>query len=536
MPTLQLGRYETILPREIAAVVARTKLSDVTDTSTVKHVLAATAREMDDGYYQLGRLAELFDIDRASGSDLDERAREVLPPGAQRLGARRATGSFVFARVAATAFPVPLPIGTIVEAADGSGVAAQTIAFAQIPANGLVSVSVPAVALEPGAAGNIASGVLRNFRGRPPGVDAVTNNVQFTFGRDVELDDAFRKRIHDFVAALARCDVRAIEFAAIGLEDPDTQRQVVFAHVYEDPVELGRVTLYVDDGGGSIESSRAAAPSGIGSAITAPVSNAQTLTDPAGVFSSELVGRAITLAGGNVLNQGTFPIIAIPSATQVTYTNAAGVLDSAYTGAWSTSPEVVMAEALGGEEYLLLVHKPVRLESPMIIYRTRGGVTVALAGGIDYLVNPANGRLYFTTPLRAGDRIEASYRHFTELIAFIQKVIDGDPNDRLTFPGWRAGGILVRVQSPSVRQQVVEGVLSILSGFDRQIVIQQVRDVVTTHINTLGISGDIVRNALIERIMEVPGVYDVELRAPANNLVTGDDQIARAIDSNVDFS
>ena len=62
------------------------------------------------------------------------------------------------------------------------------------------------------------------------------------------------------------------------------------------------------------------------------------------------------------------------------------------------------------------------------------------------------------------------------------------------------------------------------------------RTAIKDYINTLAISGDVIRSELIRRIMAVEGVYDVILTLPATNITMLDDQLARTTDVNVVIS
>ena len=120
MPKLQIKTKQEVQRDIINAVVARTSLSDVTDSSTLKHFITALSTEIAEVYYQFTRLAELFDFRKAAGLDLDERAKEILGGTIERFEARRAVGQLEFTRAVATAAPVTIPAGTIVETADGT--------------------------------------------------------------------------------------------------------------------------------------------------------------------------------------------------------------------------------------------------------------------------------------------------------------------------------------------------------------------------------------------------------------------------------
>lgn len=64
-----------------------------------------------------------------------------------------------------------------------------------------------------------------------------------------------------------------------------------------------------------------------------------TLTDAAGDFTQDMVGREITIAGATSPgNDGTFVVASYISATQITYSNVSGVAE-AFSGTWSVGPQ-----------------------------------------------------------------------------------------------------------------------------------------------------------------------------------------------------
>lgn len=445
MPQVQLRRFEQIQAQHIGRVVARTGLSDVSDTSGVKNVLAADAREQDQAYFQMTRLRDLFDLRTAAGEDLDERVQEIAPGDLQRIQAQAAIGNVVFGRTGTTG-TVTIASGTVVQTSTGT--LFRTTRQGQITAGSSTSGDVPVIAAVPGIEGNVAAGAISGFASKPAGVDTVSNGAALTQGRDKEADSSFRQRALNYTASLARSTVAALEFVAVGLQDATNGRSVVFAHVFEDPVDRGLSILYIDDGAGT---------------------------------AAEL-GTPVT-------------------------------------------SEVVIASALGGEEFLQLDTAPVDLNSTLTIVSGGTGARGTLTLGTDYYLDPTNGRLYFTPALSVGESISASYTPFINLIATVQKVINGDPADRVNFPGYRAAGTQVRVLSPTVAPIQVQGVLTVDGG--RAEAVAAAEAAVQDYINNAGISADIIRNEIIDRIMGVDGVIDVDLQLPATNLTILDDQIAR---------
>lgn len=470
MPRFVPKRYEQIFAQMIAKVVARTDLSDVGDSSVVKHILAAAARADDEQYFQMSLLLQLFNYDTATGEDLDARAKD-LPPGAvERVQAVKSTGLLVFTRKGTTG-TTTIPSGTRAKTGDGKvfvTTAATTITPSspqQIAGHGIGRDSTPvaAVAETGGAAGNVAALTIVKFLSKPAGVDEVTNPTAFTGGLDKETDDSFRSRIYAYLASLSRSTVNAIEAALAGQEDPASGKTIRFVKVLEDPLVRGTITVYVDDGTGAAESVAA------------------------------VVGEVVT------------------------------------AGLAGPPPD----SAVGGETRLNLDNWPVKTTVPVTLTSSIRG---ALTEGVHYTLNPASGLLVFSPALVATEVITADYTHYTGLIQFAQKVVDGDPGDRLTYPGLRAAGILARVLTPQILVQDALLTVTVEDGYDQAAVRATVKEAVKSYINGLGISGDVVRNEIIRKVMEVDGVYNLDLTTPAGDIILLDDQLARTTDANITVS
>lgn len=248
MASVQLRRYEQILSRSIGRLVAKTGFSDVADSSVIKNLLAAVAREQDEAYYQMARLRDLFDLRTVAGEDLDERAAEIAPHKLSREAMSYAVGAVRFYRQE-TAGAVKVPAGTAVKTQ--GGLVFYTQSAVVLPDGQGESVDVSITCGSAGAAGNVAAGAICRFSEKPPGINRVQNPLGTNQGRDTETDDRFRQRIMLYLASLSRCTTQAMQFAALSVKDEDSGRSVEFASVFEDPIDRGRVILYIDDGTGS---------------------------------------------------------------------------------------------------------------------------------------------------------------------------------------------------------------------------------------------------------------------------------------------
>lgn len=542
MPQFQPKRHEQILADEITKLVTNTQLTDVADSSSVKGMLAATAREMDEGYFQMENVLLLFDIFKATGDDLDERAKEIQPGTITRIGPQQAVGTVIFSR-AGTTGTINIPIGTRVKTSDGLiyiTTAVGTITPTspeQISGHGIGRDSAPVaiIAEAPGVAGNVVGGSIIKFDTKPAGVDEVTNLNPTTFGRDKERDDAFRQRIVDFIASLPRSTVQALESGVLGAEDPVTGAAILFSKAIEDIVNRGNVTLYIDDGTGTAESTTVVAAT----VLAATYTWGGTTTITSGDTSEVAVGDFIRLDSDGQW----FEISAITPNVDVTILNpgsltipSGATASSIDTGADRMTQGLAgppVDTAVGGEVTLFLDNKPVKSAIAISIVSSIRGVLVE---STDFTLNPASGQVQFSPALVTSEAIFAEYTHFTGLIALGQKIVDGDPLDRTNFPGLRAGGVLVLVLTPQVLLQAVTASLIPAEGFTSAQAVVDATEAVKTYINSLGISDDVVRNTIISRIESLSSVADLVLTTPANNIIILDDQMARTTDVNISIT
>lgn len=459
--------YSQILTRMVNRVVARTDLTDLTDTSSVKQVLAAAAREDDDQFYQMLKLRDALDLNLAFGPDLDRLATVYNSDKISRDAARKATGQVRFTRQGTTG-AVTIAIGTEVRvpaSAASDPLAYVTTTEGTISSGSQQSNLVDITALEAGADYNVDPDQITGFSSKPSGVDEVTNPAAVTNGLNEESDDAFRARIKLYLPSLSRGTVQALTYAALTAEDTATGKRVQFANVIEDVSALGKVVVYIDDGSGTAEE--------VGATIPA---------------------------------------------------------------------EVLISGALGGEVDFYTTAWPIKTESGVTVTRTgpapAGEPTGALTLDTDYTLNPASGHVKlmqgsFPDGLPATSDLTIAYTPFSGLIAEAQKIIDGDPNDRATYPGYRAAGILVRVLAPTIVQILFTANITVRSGFGQDDVAARVAAAISGYINSLGIGEDVILNELRERAMAVPGMYDIAVDSPTENTVILDDELARILTSNI---
>jgi uncharacterized phage protein gp47/JayE len=456
--------YRELLQTMIDRIVARSGLTDLVDGSDLKQVVGAAARMGEQIYLETARLLELFSLDRAQGTDLDDRAREYMPDGYERIGETYAVGTLRWTRpVAAIGQAIAIPIGTVV-AKSGNGQTATyvTTTEGEILAGGTQSQvvggggDIPARAVAAGADGNAAINTVTKAVSSVAGTSGVTNPLPFAGGATQESDDSFKARIRERTRSLSRCIPEALESRV--KEAVVSGHRVTVARVIEDAFRRGNVALYVDDGSG-------------------------------------------------------------------------GLVDL-----WATTSAVekVLNSATGGERYLYTRHKAIR--SRTLTVKVNG---VVISAPDDYqFIGPwgliALSEETYPDGLTAGDQVTVDpYTYWTDLVAEAQRLVDGDISDPTSYPCWRAAGVVVRCLPPNVRQLQARLTCAVLDGYNRAAVLTQVAEVLADYVNALNIGEDVIHAELVQRAMDVPGMYDVLFTLPTENVPVADDEVARLLLSNI---
>ena len=119
------------------------------------------------------------------------------------------------------------------------GIRFATTDDAVLPAGSLY-VDVPAMALEPGKAGNVAAGTVTIMAAMPVGIRACTNPEPFSGGDDAEDDDSLRRRVMDSFVRLPN-GANAAYYEQVALSFPS----VAAAKAVGRPRGIGTVDVYI---------------------------------------------------------------------------------------------------------------------------------------------------------------------------------------------------------------------------------------------------------------------------------------------------
>lgn len=249
MARFQPKTFADYLTRMAQRVVARTELTDLEIGGILHTVLTAVAREFDEVSWQMVNLRDIWDLDRATGADLDARAQDINPAKLSRLAATAAVVGVTFGR-SATVGIATIPAGATVRVPGGAAFA--TTAAVTIADGSALSIEVGATALVAGSAGNVDADTVTQLDAIT-GVDTVTNpSASSTPGQDRETDAQFRARIKGYLRSLARGTPDALKFAVLDTALSGFGR-VVSVEVFELPEpDLGYTVIYADNGAGTI--------------------------------------------------------------------------------------------------------------------------------------------------------------------------------------------------------------------------------------------------------------------------------------------
>ena len=330
MPLFAPSTYQTFLRRMAARIVARSAMTDLEVGGDLYTLLAAFAREMDDVSFQMSNLQSLWDLEEASGEDLDARAADFYPDEVVRLGMLTASGQVTFGRTGIVGVAT-IPAGHTVRVSGGPEFT--TDALVSILAGFTTSAAVGITAVVGGDDGNVDAAAIAQMNA-VAGVETVTNAAPTSGGQDEETDDQFRARIRAYIRSLGRGTVESLRFAALSASLTAFGR-VISAEVVEDPAVAGTVRVYADDGAGTISVTDTLTANEVVLAAAAG-GEVRLLTDNRPIvqglaFNLEINAIAVVENVGYTLNRATGQITLDPTVYPTGLAPGANVQITAYT-------------------------------------------------------------------------------------------------------------------------------------------------------------------------------------------------------------
>lgn len=236
-----------ILQDLAARVVARSKLSDVSEGSVLATILGAVAEEFERVEFQLRAFRDAFSLVNATGAMLDYRMEDFPAPGLSRLEAAPASGFVVISRTS-TVDAITVRAGSTYGKSTDSSVEYTQSADASMGV-GVATATVAVVATINGVASDAVPLTIDTVISSHSDITAVTNAATVGGGRDIETDSELIARAKMYISSLSRSQPDALRFLCASYTHTDGTR---FRHVtvLEDVTLPGYTEILVDDGSG----------------------------------------------------------------------------------------------------------------------------------------------------------------------------------------------------------------------------------------------------------------------------------------------
>lgn len=472
MARFVLKRYEQILSGMIAKLVSRTELNDLFDSSAFKHLLSAAAMSDDEQYYQISLILLLNDIDNVKDDDLDEFAKILsnMTSDGETLIRRQSSRS-----VGTVIFSRNIVSGSITKE---SGIIVKTNSGVSFKTTAGFTINPSDPAVIPGhVVGQDSSPIPIQSLLLGENNNVSANTIIKFSNKPIGIDSVIN--LSDTILGRNK-------------ENDDQYRKRIKGYINS----LVRSTPYAMEN----------AIIGLEDPVTGSV-----------VLFAKLIENIVDLGNCTMyIDDGTgyAQSTELVTGENVTYGLAGPPANS----------------AVGGESYLFLDNNAINEDAPFTITSSIRGLLVE---NNDFYYDSSRGQINFTPSLVAGEVITADYTKYTGIIELAQKVINGVPSDRMNYPGFRGGGVRVKVKSPQILIINIEGNIVVQEGYDTEIVYTNVESAILRYINTLNISEDVILSALVASIKNIEGVYDVSIITPSNNVYILDDQLARTSINNV---
>lgn len=541
-------------------LVARSSLTDLEPGGGGHTLLAAVAREQDATHFQMLQLRRVWDIDSATDEDLEARGRDFNPDEIEKLGATFAAGSGVFSRSSGADEPV---VGADTrETPDGV-----TASFAfTLGDNGVVASTVIVAWTSGGVAKSMEDDGAGGFTGDgDPGsstIDYATGAVVLDTTGDIPDDATQITADYTPRRAAATIPAQTVVTQQVSGQKYATAAEVTIAAGGTSSSSVAIVALVAgSDGNTDAETVRGFAPiSGVESFVNTTACTGGQPEESDAQYRARMKAYARSLPRGTT-DALKFAVlgVSVSGFGRVVAADPVEGVASDRGKVWLYvddgngtievtdnnvgSPETVIT-ATGGERRIFTAHKPLKQGASVSFVWTpiATGTPVDLIENDDYYLNYATGQLTLvpggsanipTTGLAVGDTVTGEYTWYEGLIAEAQRVVDGVRADRVNYPGYRAAGVQVFVVAPTVYQQLLQAVVTVADGYDRDAVLDKVKTALVRHVNGLGLNGDVLIADLIHQAKSVTGVYDIAFTVPTANVVIGEGELARVKPANI---
>ena len=119
----------------------------------------------------------------------------------------------------------------------------------------------------------------------------------------------------------------------------------------------------------------------------------------------------------------------------------------------------------------------------------------------------------------------------TGLFAQAQKVLNGDPNDPISYPGLAAAGTIIYIDTPTIRAISVIISISVANGEDEAEIKEDVQIVIENYLDSRTIGENVILAQIIDLVMEVDGVTNAKITSPTADLTILEDELPKSFNS-----
>lgn len=391
------------------------------------------------------------------------------------------------------------------------------------------NVAVESVAT--GASNNVAPATIRQFQSPPFPTATVTNPGNTRFGQDFESDDSYRSRLKQSQQNLSSSTASIIVSEVLKVSIPLTGQQVTSAAMVE-PVAPGVSNLYFTDGTATYS------PTSVNvMADELPLRDAKDGDSRGALKNWPVVPATEVLFVSLERGAGTAASVNTLTDNSKTWTPNQWAGYSVRDGAGSVFPVVSNTN----NTLTLSAGGAIPSQSSYALFNFTGDFPTGshLVRDTDYIINNTNGQFQLTaasfpTGLVRHDSVLAhvvsstpAYTYYDGLYQIVQKTINGDPADLITYPGVKATGTVIVLQTPTVDTITIQGGIVAKPGVDESTLRTPVKNAILAYINSLGIGDDMLTSRIIDAAVSVSGVFDFQLTFPPSNVPIAPTQIAR---------
>jgi len=394
--------------------------------------------------------------------------------------------------------------------------------------------SVGVITKQVGSQSVIPTKRLTSIVGNPPFHGAaVVNTEDISGGTNAENDAQLRQKIRDKIASLSAATLAAVTKALLAVADATTAQKISKLNIVENFADdvvfafinpgLGAFTPEIDQGVTDLL------------AIAAPIGATFITIQNGSDFPAASLENSQFLIFDTNDGSGLLQTVQIIE-TVVNNIYFLNPLQGAVIAPVNT--QVAVAEVISesvefNQKYFFLENTPSVRDSLALYVVTNlpiaTSITTRQVLGLDYIINEAMGQIEFLNAANSSDGVShlppqnsmlvGVYDSYAGLVRTAQIEIDGDLTNPLASPGVRSAGVKILVEP--VNRELVDFVINItvdikVTTFETAKFLAEQSTI--AYIAFLNVGADIVLAEIIDALMEIPGVTNVKIIGPVDDV------------------